>query len=95
LEAAYIARLHRFLSAELSTAYYFRTDRTSYAAAGMDSASASPLLGAEIYGGLSWAPYSELLLSFGTGVFLPQTGRAFLTSAKPKYRLELAATISL
>ncbi|MDR1319671.1 MAG: hypothetical protein LBJ90_08595, partial [Treponema sp.] len=94
IEAAWTARLYRALSTELSGAYYFRTDDTTYAAPGMDLDSSSPLLGAEIYGGLSWAPFSDVLLSFGAGLFLPKTGKFFQDDAKPKYRVELAAAIS-
>jgi hypothetical protein len=95
VEASYTARLHRSFSADISGAYLFRTDKTTYAAPDMDAASSSPLLGAEIYGGLSWTPFSDVLLSLGAGIFLPQTGRFFLDEAEPKYRVELAASISL
>jgi hypothetical protein len=95
LEAAYTARLHQSFSADISGAYFFRTDKTTYAAPDMDTSSSSPLLGAELYGGLSWAPFSDVLLSFGAGIFLPGTGRFFLDDADPKYRVELAASISL
>jgi hypothetical protein len=94
VEAACTARLYRALSGELSTAYYFRTDETTYTAPGMDIDSSSPLLGAELYGGLSWAPFPDVLLSLGAGIFLPKTGRFFLDDAEPKYRVELAAAIS-
>ncbi|MDR0584508.1 MAG: hypothetical protein LBG57_09200 [Treponema sp.] len=95
VEAAYSARLHRFFSATISGAYFFRTDKTTYAAPDMDAGSASPLLGGEIYGGLSWAPFSDVLFSLGGGVFLPQTGKVFSGIAQVKYRVELAAGISL
>jgi hypothetical protein len=94
-EAAYTARFHRSFSADLSGAYFFRTDETTYAAAGMDASSSSPLLGAEIYGGISWAPFSDLLFSLGGGIFLPGTGKSFLDDAAIKYRVELTAGISL
>jgi hypothetical protein len=95
LEAAYTARFYRSLSADISAAYYFRTDTTTYNGPDTDTASPSPLLGAEIYGGLSWAPYSDVLLSIGGGIFLTQRGRFFLEAAKTKYRIEAAAAISL
>ncbi|MDR1949441.1 MAG: hypothetical protein LBQ38_08615, partial [Spirochaetaceae bacterium] len=50
-EAAYTARLHRTLSAAVSGAYFFRTDKITYTAPDLDTLSDSPLLGAEIYGG--------------------------------------------
>jgi hypothetical protein len=94
-EAAYSARLHRSFSATVSAAYFFRTDQTTYAAPGMDARSASPLLGGELYGELSWAPFSDVLFSLGGGVFLPQTGNVFSGGAAPKYSVEAAALISL
>jgi hypothetical protein len=94
-EAAYTARIHRSFATTISGAYFFRTDTTTYLAPDMDALSASPFLGAELYGALSWAPFSDVLLSFGGGVFLPQTGKVFSGNAKVKYRVELTADISL
>ena len=79
---------------ELYAAYLFRTD-TSYSTAGIDVSSDSPLLGGELYLGLSWSPLSDLVFSLGGGVFLPQMGKAFTDDAKIKYRLEATAGISL
>jgi hypothetical protein len=94
-ETAYSARLHRSFSATISGAYFFRTDKTTYAAPDMDAGSDSPLLGGELYGALSWAPFSDVLVSLGGGVFLPQTGKVFSDNAELKYRVELAAGVSL
>jgi hypothetical protein len=94
-ETAYTARLHQSFSATISGAYLFRTDKTTYAAPDMDAESSSPLLGGELYGSLSWTPFSDVLVSLGGGVFLPQTGKVFSDDAEVKYRVELAAAISL
>jgi hypothetical protein len=94
-ETVYSARFHRSFSAEISGAYFFRTDNTTYAAPDMDAGSSSPLLGGELYGSLSWAPFSDVVFSLGGGAFLPQTGNVFSDDAKVKYRVELAAGISL
>jgi hypothetical protein len=94
-ETAYSARFHRSFSTTVSAAYFFRTDKTTYAASDMDAGSASPFLGGEIYGSLSWAPFSDVLFSLGGGVFLPRTGKVFSDNAKVKYRVELTAGISL
>ncbi|GHV96242.1 hypothetical protein AGMMS50293_25620 [Spirochaetia bacterium] len=94
-EAAYTVRLARAFSAAVSTAYYFRTDKITYTAADMDYSSESPFIGAEIYGGFTWSPFSEIVFSLGGGVFLPQTGKVFADNAKLKYRLEAALGISL
>jgi hypothetical protein len=95
METAYSTRFHQSFSAAISGAYFFRTDRTTYAARDMDAGSASPLLGGEIYGGLTWAPFSDVLVSLGGGVFLPQMGKVFSDNAQIKYRVELTAGISL
>jgi hypothetical protein len=94
-ETAYSIRFHRSFSATVSGAYFFRTDKTTYAAPDINAGSDSPLLGGEIYGSLSWAPFSDVLVSLGGGVFLPQTGKVFSDDARIKYRVELTAAVSL
>ena len=95
LQADYTFRPAPGLFAELFAAYLFRTDKTSFSDAGIDQKSDSPMLGAEIYLGVSWAPVSDFVLSAGGGIFVPQTGMAFTDNADIKYRLELTAGISL
>jgi hypothetical protein len=94
VETAYTVRLHPRLAADLSGAYYFRTDRATFQNPGMDPLSASPLLGGELCGGLSWAPFSDLLISAGGGVFFPRTGKVFSDDADPVFRVTLEAGIS-
>ncbi|MDR1287221.1 MAG: hypothetical protein LBK08_06400 [Treponema sp.] len=94
LEAAYTARLHPRFAADLYGAYYFRTDTVTFRHPGIDRSSASPLVGGEVYGGFTWAPFSDVLISAGGGVFLPRTGKAFLGGAAPVYRAVLEAGIS-
>ncbi|MDR2303980.1 MAG: hypothetical protein LBE10_05280 [Treponema sp.] len=94
IEGAYITRLWSALSAELSAVYYFRTDEISFFDSGMDDLSKSPLLGGEIYGALTWVPFSDMTFTAGAGVFLPKTGRVFRDDADSKYRVSLEAVIS-
>ena len=94
LETTYTFRLHPSLAADLSGAYYFRTDTETFYHAGMDPLSNSPLLGGEVYGGLTWAPFSDVLISAGGGVFFPRTGKAFADNAGLIYRASLSASIS-
>ncbi|MDR1421067.1 MAG: hypothetical protein LBI86_11895 [Treponema sp.] len=94
VEAAYTARLHRSVSADLSGAYYFRTDDTTYSDPGVNILSVSPLLGAEVYGGFNWTPFSDIVLGFGGGAFFPRTGKVFRDDADIKYRVTLEAVIS-
>ena len=94
-QADYTARVHQTLSGTLSAAYYFRTDRFTYTLNNEDMESDSPLLGAEIYLGLGWLPFSDLLLSAGGGVFLPQAGKVFKDGTGVMYRVDVTASISL
>jgi hypothetical protein len=94
VQSAYTARLHEALSADLSAAYFFRTDETTYSAPGREASTRSPLLGGEIYGGLIWAPWSDLSVSAGGGVFFPQWGKYFKDDAGLKYRITLEAVFS-
>jgi hypothetical protein len=94
IEGAYTVRVHRRISADFSGAYYFRTDKITYRNTEVDIHSPSPLLGAEIYGGLNWSPFSDVLFNAGGGVFFPQTGKVFKDGAGIKYRITLEASVS-
>jgi hypothetical protein len=93
-EAEYAARLHSALSAEISAAYFFRTDSSTYSDPDLDGDSLSPLLGGEVYGGLSWAPVSDIAFTLGGGVFFPQSGRAFAADAPLRWRVSLETILS-
>jgi hypothetical protein len=95
VEAAYTVRLHPTFASELSGAYYFRTDTVTFYHPGIDPLSNSPLMGLEVHGGLTWAPFSDLIISAAGGVFLPRTGRVFADNSDPVYRFSLSAGISL
>ncbi|MDR1250222.1 MAG: hypothetical protein LBK63_13090 [Treponema sp.] len=94
LEAAYTVKLHPRFATDVSGAYYFRTDRVTFYHPDMDPLSASPLLGGEVYGGLTWTPFSDVLISAGGGVFFPRTGRVLSDDTALIYRVSLTATIS-
>jgi hypothetical protein len=94
VEAEYTALLHRTLSAELSAAYFFRTDTQTYRDSGLDMTSLSPLLGGEVYGGFAWGPVSDIAFSLGGGVFFPQWGRAFAEDAPHTWRVSLETILS-
>jgi hypothetical protein len=95
LQADYTTRLQRGLFMEIFAAYLFRTDTIHFASPGIDPVSDSPFLGAEIFMGISWAAFSDLIFSVGGGLFLPQLGNVFTIDTAIKYRLELMAGISL
>jgi hypothetical protein len=94
IQGVYSARLQAALSAELSAAYFFRTDELTYFNPGMKPSTRSPLLGGEIYGGLTWTPWSDLSVSAAGGVFIPQLGRYFKEDAGLIYRITLEVIFS-
>ncbi|MDR2110831.1 MAG: hypothetical protein LBP32_05935 [Spirochaetaceae bacterium] len=94
IQSSYTARFHEAFSANLSAAYFLRTDETTYSHPGMEASTRSPLLGGEIYGGFIWAPWSDLSVSAGGGVFFPQWGRYFEKDAGLSYRITLEAVFS-
>ncbi|MDR2618898.1 MAG: hypothetical protein LBC62_08520 [Treponema sp.] len=94
VEGAYNARLHQSLSAEVSAAYFFRTDTHTYGDSELDKTSLSPLLGGEVYGSLNWAPVSDISFILGGGAFFPQLGKSFATDASLRWRVSLETTLS-
>jgi hypothetical protein len=94
VEAGYTARLHNTLSAEVQAAYFFRTDSHTYNDPEIDMTSLSALLGAEVFGGLTWAPVSDISFSLGGGVFFPQSGKAFAADTAMRWRVSLEAILS-
>jgi hypothetical protein len=94
VQSAYTTRFHEAFSASLWAAYFFRTDETTYFDPNMEASARSPLLGGEIYGGFIWAPWSDLSVSAGGGVFFPQWGKYFKDGAGLKYRISLEAAFS-
>ncbi|MDR0450029.1 MAG: hypothetical protein LBH26_02040 [Treponema sp.] len=94
IEGGYSARLCQSLSADFQTAYFFRTDSRTYSDPGLDGDSLSPLLGGEIYGGLSWVPVSDVSFILGGGAFFPQWGKAFAADASARWRVSLETILS-
>jgi hypothetical protein len=94
VEGEYAARLHPSLSANLEAAYFFRTDSLTYGDPDLDETSLSPLLGGEVYGGLTWAPVSDIAFTLGGGLFFPQLGKAFVEDASTRWRFSLETIFS-
>jgi hypothetical protein len=94
VETGYTARLHTSLSAEVQGTYYFRTDSRTYSDPEIDKTSLSPLLGAEISGGFTWAPVSDISFTLGGGAFFPQLGKAFAPGAAARWRVSLETILS-
>ena len=89
----YEIRILPELSAQLGARYFIRTDSTSFADPYLNDD--SYFIGTELDGSLLWVPYSDLSLSLGGGLFLPQTGRAMRSNAPVRWSITLGAIFSL
>jgi hypothetical protein len=94
IEGTYTGRFHRTFSAELYTAYFMRTDDLTFTDLDMKAVSSSYLLGGEIYGGITWAPISDVSLTAGGGAFFPQLGQVFVSNAKIKWLISMGLMIA-
>jgi hypothetical protein len=90
LSLDYAARLQQAFTFTLSSTYFIRNDKLSYAGFGNDG----NLLGNEFYGRLLWSPLSDMQFNLGAGIFLPSMGNA-APDAKNLWRAELNLIISL
>jgi hypothetical protein len=92
---AYLARLHRTLSAELTTSYFIRSDLVTYKAYFITPDSTEGyLLGNEFVGQLYWRPVSDVALNMGAGIFMPSLGNV-APKADNLWRGELNLVLSL
>ena len=88
----YHARIIQSLSTELGCAYFIRTDSTSFQASYLEDNSYA--LGAELNARLLWVPFSDLAITLNGGVFLPQTGSAWVDDAPTLWRITLGTVFS-
>ncbi|MDR2109764.1 MAG: hypothetical protein LBP32_00490 [Spirochaetaceae bacterium] len=93
-QAAYRLGLPKNLRGELSAAWFFRTDRETYAGPGLKAGSSSPSLGGEAYASLSWVPASWCSLTLGGGVFVPHSGGAYDAEAALTWRAAAGLVLS-
>jgi hypothetical protein len=93
LSGTYGVRFLSSLSAELWARYFLRTDSSTFADPYL--AGKSRLLGLEMSGSLLWAPFSDISLSLGGGLFLPRTGKALGDDAPVYRQMTLGAIFSL
>jgi hypothetical protein len=82
------------LSIVKETNFLMRTDLASFSAEGLDPVSESHVLGLEMYLSLIWAPFSDLGLSAGGGVFFPLPESAFYRDTPPKWHVSLDVILS-
>jgi hypothetical protein len=71
-----------------------RTDLATFSAEGLDPDSASHLLGLELLINLIWAPFSDLGLTLGGGVFLPLPEGAFFDDTPAAWNVSLGVILS-
>ena len=91
----YITRLGQTLSLGLSSSYFIRNDLGTYFAYPASLAEGGGhFMGAEFFGRLFWAPYSDLSLNAGGGIFLPSLGNA-APDIDNMWRLEINLILSL
>jgi hypothetical protein len=94
LTAKYTARLHQTVSASAEGTYFVRTDGETLVGSEYP-ASSSRLLGGELYGGVLWAPMSDLVVTAGGGAFFPGWGDVFVSDAPLRWKLRAALIVSL
>ena len=91
----YRSRLSSVLWADAQAVGFLRFTGGGPADSDLDPASDAAWLGAELYGSLTWAPFSDLSVLAGAGVFLPASGGAFLPDTPARWLVSVAAVLSL
>ncbi|MCL2881088.1 MAG: hypothetical protein FWF29_12665, partial [Treponema sp.] len=92
IRAQYEARFFQSLSGNLGARYFIRTDTSSYV--DPDLTDSSYFIGAELYAGLLWIPFSDLSFFLNGGAFLPKTGSAMTSDAPVRWLVNLGTTFS-
>ena len=91
----YKTRPSTVLAAEAQAIGFLRFAEGGPEDAELDPASDAAWLGAELYASLTWAPFSDLSVLAGAGVFLPASGAAFLPDTPARWLVSIAAVLSL
>jgi hypothetical protein len=94
LTAAYTARLFENFSAQAEGSCFIRTDGITQSGNDYPPSSAR-LLGGELYGALSWAPVSDVMLTLDGGFFFPRRGKMFVKDAPTQWKLGIGLILSL
>ena len=92
IRLGYHARILPTLSVEAGAFYFIRTDSDSFTAAHLQNEHYA--LGMELNTGLLWVPFSDLVLSFKAGIFMPKTGSAWADDASVLWRITLGTVFS-
>ena len=90
LSLAYLARLHKTLSINISSSYFIRSDQATFTRFEGDGW----LLGNEFFTRLVFSPVSDVRFNLGGGVFLPGMGNVSPDSGA-LWRIELNVIMSL
>jgi hypothetical protein len=94
LKGKYTLRFFRNFSAAAEGSYFIRTDGETIIGENYP-ASGKRLLGGELYGTLMWAPATDLMVTVGGGVFLPQRGNSFAADAPALWKITAGFILSL
>jgi len=90
IDLNYIARLNRYFSFSLGSACYILSDLGTYK--GYPGINENYFLGAEFSGRLIWAPFSDLIINLGGGMFLPYSENAE-GSRDIKWKINLSVSL--
>ena len=95
LSLDYTARPGKTFSAGLTSTYFIRGDRGTFAGYPVDEDDKDGyLLGNEFFARLIWSPVSDLQINLGGGMFLPSMGNA-APEREPEWRIKLAVVLAL
>ena len=89
----YIIQPAGTFSAGLTSTCFIRSDLETYGGYPLNAQSDGYILGSEFFGRLLWAPYSDLQVNMGGGLFLPSMGNAN-PDAEMSWRVELNVIVS-
>jgi len=89
----YFIRPQSAFSAGLTSTCFIRSDLETYGGYPLSGESDGYILGTEFFGMLLWAPWSDLQVNLGGGVFLPPLGNVN-PGAEASWRVELNVIVS-
>jgi len=92
----YAARFSEKVAIDVSAGTFFKMGNDLYFTyTGVNGSSDSAWLGAEVFGSVRYVPASDVSLSLGGGVFIPNSGGAFAAGTAPSWLVSGAFLFSL
>jgi hypothetical protein len=89
----YLVRPAGTFTTGLTATCFIRSDLQTYSSYPISEESKGYVLGTEFFGRLLWAPWSDLQVNLGGGLFLPSLGNAN-ANAETSWRMELNVIVS-